>query len=98
METKMWWNSCNMEKWYWKIKEEWMLHEIVHIIQQLNQELLSKNSDRMHEDIVELGTAWDAWLYGAKIITKINQKKLKQRVAINKDKGIIDMLYYVGKS
>ena len=73
-----------------------MIQEIRHI-QSTNIELLTKKSDWIHEDIEELSkldiTALEAWLYGAKIIIKINQKKLKQRAITNKENGISKSIY-----
>ena len=56
-----------------------------------------KKSDWIHEDIEELNkmdiAALESWLYGAKIITKINQRKIKQRAVINKENGISINVY-----
>ena len=79
-----------------KLKREKLLQEIVYI-QSSNKELLIKKSDWIHEDIEELNkmdiAALEAWLYGAKIITKINQRKIKQRAVINKENGISINVY-----
>ena len=65
--------------------------------QSTNLELLTKKSEWIHEDIEKLSkldnTALEAWLYGAKIVTKRNQKKIKQRAAINKENEISKYVY-----
>lgn len=79
-----------------QLKKEKLLQEIAYI-QSSNQELLTKRSEWIHEDIEELSkldnTALEAWIYGAKIMTKINKKIIKQRAAINKEKGISINMY-----
>jgi hypothetical protein len=79
-----------------RLKKEKLIQEIKHI-QSTNIELLTKNSEWIHEDIEELSkldiAALEAWLYGAQILMKINQKKLKQRAIMNKENGISNSIY-----
>ena len=79
-----------------RLKKEKLIKEIIHI-QSTNKQLLIKKSEWIHEAIEELAkldvAALEAWLYGAQIITKINQKKLKKRAAINKENGISNSIY-----
>ena len=79
-----------------RLKKEKLLQEIEHI-QSTNKELLTKKSEWIHEDIDELAQldneALEAWLYGAKIVTKINQKKIKQRASMNKENEISKYVY-----
>lgn len=61
-----------------KLKKDKLLHSIVPI-QSTNKGLLTKKSEWIHEYIEEVSqsnnAALEAWLYRAKIDTKINQKK-----------------------
>ena len=78
------------------IKKERILQEIKRI-QHSNKEVLQKESNWIHEDIKELekldSLALDSWLYGAKIISKINQKKIKLRSEYYKEEGIFHQIY-----
>ena len=78
------------------LKKEKLMQEIEHI-QSTNMELMTKNSDWIHEDIEELSkldnNELEAWFYGANIISKINQKKIKSRATVNKENGISIKVY-----
>lgn len=72
-------------------KKERILQEIRHI-QLTNKEILDEKSTWIHKDIIELekldSLALEAWVYGAKIIAKINQKKIRIKKEIDQEKGI----------
>jgi hypothetical protein len=67
-----------------------MIEEIAYI-QEMNRELLLKDIECLHEDIEIIKTydnhAVESWLYGAKLVAKINQRKLKDRAKYNRTKG-----------
>ena len=71
------------------IKKGKMLEEIAHI-QATNRELLLRDIEWLHEDIETLkeydNNALQSWVYGANIVAKINQRKIKDREKSNRNK------------
>ena len=72
------------------INKQKMIEEIAYI-QEMNRELLLQDIEWLHEDIEIIKTydniAVESWLYGAKLVAKINQRKLKDREKHNRSKG-----------
>ena len=67
-----------------------MLEEIRHI-QVSNRELLLRDIEWLHEDMANIdkydNRALESWIFGAKRVAKINQRKLKEREKSNKNRS-----------
>jgi hypothetical protein len=82
------------------IIKERMLEEIRHI-QASNRELLLRDIEWLHEDMQTIdkydNKALETWIYGAKIVARINQRKIKAREKSNKKKRS-ETSMFVGKT